>query len=67
MSFTSRMASGLICVRVALREIFEAVAKADDFVALVDAFNRGRRDDAVESGRRAAADQNSQSAFAHVI
>jgi hypothetical protein len=33
---------------------------------LIDAFNRGRRDDAVESGRRAAADQNSESAFAHL-
>ena len=52
---------------VARREPFEAVAEADDFVTLIDAFNGGRRDDAVESGGRTAADQNSQSAFAHVI
>src|SRR5882724_3821328 len=51
---------------VARRQMFEAVAEADDFIALIDAFNRGRRDDAVESGRGAAADQNSESAFAHV-
>jgi hypothetical protein len=40
---------------VALRDIFEAVAEADDFVALVDAFDGGRRDDAVDArapGRR---------------
>ena len=53
--------------RVALGDVFEAVAETDDFVALIDAFNRGRRDDAVESGCRTAADQNSQSAFAHVF
>ena len=52
--------------RVALREPFEAVAKADDFEALVDAFNGGRRDDAVDAGRRAATDQNTQSAFIHM-
>jgi hypothetical protein len=51
---------------VALRDMFEAVAEADDLKALIDAFNRGRRDDAVESGCRPAADQNSESAFAHV-
>ncbi len=56
----------LAMLRLARREPFEAVVKADDFVALVDAFNGGRRDDAVDAGRRSATDQNSQSASAHV-
>ena len=48
-------------------DALEAVAEADDLVALVDAFDRDRRDDAVDAGGRTAADQNSESAFAHVI
>ena len=56
----------LAMLRFARREPFEAVAKADDFESLVDAFNGGRRDDAVDAGRRSATDQNSQSASAHV-
>ena len=52
-------------LHLALREPFEAVPEADDFVALIDAFDGGRRDDAVDARRRAATDQNSQSAFAH--
>ena len=48
-------------------EPFEAIAEADDFVALVYAFNRGGGDDAVEAGGGTATDQDSQSAFAHVV
>jgi hypothetical protein len=42
------MDSGLICVVSPCGDVFEAVAEADDFVALVDAFDGGRRDDAVQ-------------------
>ena len=51
---------------VAGGDVLEAVAETDDFVTLIDAFNRGRRNDAVQARSRPAADQNSQSAFAHV-
>ena len=37
---------------VALREIFKTVAEADDFEALIDAFNGGRGDDAVDARAR---------------
>jgi len=43
-------------LRVALRQPLEAVPEADDFVALVDAFDGGRRDDAVNARRRTATD-----------
>ena len=46
-------------LHVALGEPLEAVAKADDFVTLVDAFDGGGGDDAVKARRRTAADQNS--------
>ena len=53
---------------VALRDVFKTVAETNDFVALIDAFNGGGGDNAVQSGRRTTADQNSKSAFvAHVI
>ncbi len=44
---------------VASGKMLETIAEADDLVALIDAFNRGRRDHAVKSGSRPAADQNS--------
>ena len=46
----------LALVRIALREVFEAVAEADDFKTVVDAFDGGRRDDTVDARGRAAAD-----------
>ena len=49
--------------RIASGDVLEAVAEADDFIALIDAFDRGCRDDAIQTGRRAATHQNSQSAF----
>ena len=52
-------------LHLALRQPFEAVAEADDFVSLVDAFDGGGGDDAVEARSRAATNQNSQSAFVH--
>ena len=45
--------------RVAGGEMSETVAEADDFKPVVDAFDGGRRDDAVNAGRGTAADQNS--------
>ena len=48
---------------IALREVFEAVAEADDFESVVDAFDGGGGDDAVDARGRAATDQNAQSAF----
>ena len=42
-------------LRISLREPLEAVAKADDLEALVDAFDGGSRDDAIDARRRPAA------------
>ena len=41
--------------RVALRDEFEAIPEADDFVALIDAFYGGGSDNAVQPGSRATA------------
>jgi hypothetical protein len=52
---------------VALSEPLEAVLKADDFEALINALNCGRSNDAVDAGRGSAADQDAKfSAFRSV-
>ena len=43
--------------RVALRDVFKTVAEADNFVALIDALDGGRRDNTVQAGRGTAADE----------
>ena len=48
---------------VALGEPFVAVADTDDLKALVDAFDGGGADDAVDAGGRPAPDQDCQFAF----
>ena len=48
-----------VVLHIALRQPFETILKADDFVALIDAFNGGCGDDAVEARCRAATNQNS--------
>ncbi len=46
----------LALVDIALREVFEAVAKTDDFKSTVDAFDGDGGDDAVDARGRAATD-----------
>ena len=46
----------LALVRVALREIFETVAKADDLKSIIDAFDGGGGDDTIDARGRAASD-----------
>ena len=49
---------GLDLGGVTLGDVFEAVTKADDFITLVDAFDGGGGNDAVQSGRRTTTNEN---------